>query len=155
VAEDGFAVALHRGDGRWTCARLPPGVLDDLDRCVAALRAGAALVLVDVADEFFVALRPGPAGAPRVLLSDVTAAREWPLARQALDLAGGDPTGPGDPEQVWPAGDLGIFRDLGLDERELALILGDVDRWAGELLAAVADRIGAGPEFARALPAIG
>ena len=156
MAEDGFAVAVYREGGRWDCALLPPAVLDDLDACVAALRQqpaeGGPVALVDVADEFFVALRLGPAGSLRVLLSDVTAAEEFGIARQALELAGGEPDeAPADPEEVWPAGDLGIFRDLGLDERELALILDDVDLWADEMLSAVADRIGVGEEFARVL----
>lgn len=159
MAEDGFAVAVYREDGRWDCALLPPALLDDLDRCVAALRhqppEGGPIVLVNVADEFFVALRFGPTGELRVLLSDVTAAEEWGPARQALDLLGGPGGGaePADPEEVWPAGDLGIFRDLGLDERDLGLILDDVDLWADEMLTAVADRIGVGPQFARILDA--
>jgi putative tRNA adenosine deaminase-associated protein len=158
VAEDGFAVAIYREGERWDCALLPPAVLDDLDHCVAVLRQqppeGGPIALVDVADEFFVALRVGPGGDLRVLLSDVTAAEEWELAREALDLLGGDQDEPADPEEVWPAGDLGIFRDLGLDERELGFILDDVDLWADEMLTAVADRIGVGAEFARVLDAL-
>ena len=156
MAEDGFAVAVYREGGRWDCALLPPAVLDDLDTCVAVLRQqppeGGPVALLDVADEFFVALRLGPAGGVRVLLSDVTAAEEFAIAQQALELSGTDPDErPDDPEEVWPAGDLGIFRDLGLDERELGLILDDVDLWADEMLSAVADRIGVGAEFARVL----
>ena len=157
MAEDGFAVAVYREGGRWDCALLPPAVLEDLDTTVAVLRQqppeGGPVALVDVADEFFVALRFAPAGQLRVLLSDVTAAEEWELAREALDLVGdtGDTEEPADPEEVWPAGDLGIFRDLGLDERELGLILDDVDLWADEMLSAIADRIGVGAEFARVL----
>jgi putative tRNA adenosine deaminase-associated protein len=160
VAEDGFAVAVYRDGGRWECALLPPAVLSDLDSCVAALRQqppeGGPLALVDVADEFFVALRLAPTGDLRVLLSDVTAAEEWELARQALDLVEPDPAEPppADPEEVWPVGDLGIFRDLGLDERELGAILGDVDLWADEMLTAVATRIGIGEPFARVLATV-
>jgi putative tRNA adenosine deaminase-associated protein len=155
VAEDGFAVAVFRDGGRWDCALLPPAVLGHLDSCVAALRQqpaeGGPVALVDVADEFFVALRLAPSGRVRVLLSDVTAAEEWDLARQALDLLGGEPESPAGPEEVWPAGDLGIFRDLGLDERELGAILDDVDLWADEMLVAVAARIGVGEPFERLL----
>jgi putative tRNA adenosine deaminase-associated protein len=95
-----------------------------------------------------------------VLLSDVTAAEEWELARQALDLlersaeGRGGADAPDDPEEVWPAGDLGIFRDLGLDERELGTILDDVDLWADEMLAAVAARIGVGEPFGRVLDSL-
>jgi putative tRNA adenosine deaminase-associated protein len=156
VAEDGFAVAVYREGGRWECALLPPAVLEDLDTCVAVLRQqpheGGPVALLDVADEFFVALRLAPAGDVRVLLSDITAAEEFTLARQALELTGDDTDDePVDPEEVWPAGDLGIFSDLGLDERELGLILDDVDLWADEMLSAVADRIGVGAEFSRLL----
>ena len=159
MAEDGFAMAVYREGPVWECALLPPAVLEDLDACVAALRQQPAqngpIALVNVADEFFVALRLAPDGALRVLLSDLTAAEEWTLARQALDLLGGDAEEPEDPEEVWPVGDLGIFRDLGLDERELGLILDDVDLWADEMLAAVAAGIGVGPAFARVLDAVG
>ena len=95
-----------------------------------------------------------------MLLSDVTAAQEWDLARQALDLVDRSADGrdgqdaPDDPEEVWPAGDLGIFSDLGLDERELGAILDDVDLWADEMLAAVAARIGVGEPFGRVLDAL-
>jgi putative tRNA adenosine deaminase-associated protein len=159
VAEDGFAVTVYRDGGRWDCALLPPAVLDDLDSCVAALRQqpaeGGPVALVDVADEFFVALRLTASGDLRVLLSDVTAAEEWDLAQQALDLAAeGQQLGPVDPEEVWPVGDLGIFRDLGLDEWELGTILGDVDLWADEMLTAVAGRIGVGEPFARVLASL-
>ena len=158
MAEDGFAVTVYRDGGRWDCALLPPAVLADLDSCVAALRQqpaeGGPVALVDVADEFFVALRLAPSGRLRVLLSDVTAAEEWDLARQALDLVEPEPIESVDPEDVWPVGDLGIFRDLGLDERELGTILGDVDLWADEMLAAVAARIGVGEPFARVLASL-
>ncbi len=159
MAEDGFAVTVYRDGGRWDCALLPPAVLDDLDACVAALRQqppeGGAVALVDVADEFFVALRLTPSGDLRVLLSDMTAAEEWDIARQALDLVDtGELPEPADPEEVWPVGDLGIFRDLGLDERELGTILGDVDLWADEMLTAVAARIGVGEPFARVLASL-
>jgi putative tRNA adenosine deaminase-associated protein len=161
VAEDGFAVTVYRDGGRWDCALLPPAVLTDLESCIAALRQqppeGGPLALVDVADEFFVALRLAPSGALRVLLSDVTAAEEWDLARQALDLLRPDLPEPPElaaADEVWPAGDLGIFRDLGLDERELGAILGDVDLWADELLTAVAARIGVGEPFARVLASL-
>jgi len=160
VTEDGFAVAVYRDGGRWDCALLPPALLADLDSCVAALRQqpseGGPLALVDVADEFCIALRLAPGGQLRILLSDVTAAEEWDLARQALDLVEPGPADPlpADPDEVWPAGDLGIFRDLGLDERELGAILGDVDLWADEMLTAVAARIGIGEPFGRVMASL-
>ena len=146
------AAAPHKGRNALDAAVL--GYMN-----VAALRQqppeGGPLALVDVADEFFVALRLTPSGDLRVLLSDVTAAEEWDLARQALDLVRpGEPPVPEATDEVWPAGDLGMFRDLGLDERELGAILADVDLWADELLGAVTARIGVGEPFGRVLASL-
>jgi putative tRNA adenosine deaminase-associated protein len=153
MAEDGFAVTVYRDGGRWQCALLPPAVLHHLDNCVAALRQqpheGGPIALVDVDDEFFVALRLAPSGQVRVLLSDVTAAADWGLARQAVELLGEDLPDEDDLDEVWPAGDLRIFADLGLDERDLGMILEDLDLYADEMLSMIARRIGVGEEFAR------
>jgi putative tRNA adenosine deaminase-associated protein len=153
MAEDGFAVTVYRDAGRWQCALLPPAVLHDLDSCVAALRQqpaeGGPFALVDVDDEFFVALRLAPSGQVRVLLSDVTASADWGLARQAVELLGEDPPDEEELDEVWPAGDLRIFADLGLDERDLGMILDDLDLYADEMLSMIARRIGVGEEYAR------
>jgi putative tRNA adenosine deaminase-associated protein len=157
MAEDGFAVAVYRDAGRWVCAMLPPAVLSDLEHCVAALRQqpreGGPFALVDVDDEFFVALRVGPGDALRVLLSDATAAVDWDLARQAVDLLGEEVPADDELDEVWPAGDLGMFADLGLDERELGTILDDLDLYADEMLGMIASRIGVGAEYAQAVEA--
>ena len=155
MALDGFAVTVYREGGAWQCAQLPPAVISSLDRCVAALRQqppeAGPLALVDVADEFFVALRLAPGTPPpadlRLLLSDVTAAAEWDLAAAVLDRLGEATPDPEDLDGIWPTGDLPIFADLGLDERELGAILDDVDLWADEMLVMIANRIGIGTAF--------
>ena len=157
MAEDGFAVTVYREGGAWQCAELPPAVIADLDVCVGALRQqppeGGPLALVDVADEFFVAVRLVPGASPpgdlRLLLSDMTAAVDWDLAAAVLDRLGEVAPDPEELDDVWPAGDLRIFSDLGLDERELGAILDDVDLWADEMLVMIANRIGIGPAFSR------
>jgi putative tRNA adenosine deaminase-associated protein len=160
VADEGFAVALFLDAGQWQCALLPPAVMDDLDSCVAALRQqppeGGPMVLVDVEDEFFVALRLDAAHgtAVRVLLSDVTAAPEYPLARQAVDRIGEEIPPDEDLDEVWPIGDMLIFSDLGLEEFELRTILDDLDLYADEMLAAVAHRIGLSEPYARVVEAL-
>src|SRR5436190_633501 len=81
------------------------------DGLVSALRRQAPqttpVAFADVDDEFFVALRLDASGEPRALLSDVTAATEYDLADDVVDLLGEDPPDEGD--DVWPAGDLGLF----------------------------------------------
>jgi len=153
AAADGFALMVLRDDGRWQVSVLPQVLLEDLDGLVGALRqqppALLPLVLVDVDDEFFVALRLRPDATPRVLLSDVTAASDFDLAEDVLDLL--DEEGPEDPDEVWPAGDLAIFEDLGLPEAELGAIVEDLDLYADEMLLAVARRLGFAEEYAAAL----
>ncbi|HVQ95450.1 MAG TPA: tRNA adenosine deaminase-associated protein [Mycobacteriales bacterium] len=157
MAEDGFAVTVYREGERWQCALLPPAVLSDLDHCVAALRQqpkeGGPFALLDVDDEFFVALRLAPTGELRVLLSDATAAVDWDLARQAVELLGEDVPADEELDEVWPAGDLGMFADLGLDERDLGMILDDLDLYADEMLTLIARRIGVGDEYAKVVDA--
>ena len=58
-------------------------------------------------------------GQASVFLSDLTAAMDWPVARQVLDHLELAVPNDEDLGQVLPAGDLLIFVDLGLDEMDL------------------------------------
>src|SRR5664280_2187312 len=121
-----FAVVVYREAGRWSAGLLPERLADNLDALLAALRQqpgeGGPIGLVNVADEFFVAVRVVP-GQPRILLSDVTAAADWDLARQAVDRLGVPAPSDDDLDDVRPVGDMSIFADMGLDEMELGAIL--------------------------------
>ncbi|MGI9093659.1 MAG: tRNA adenosine deaminase-associated protein [Mycobacteriales bacterium] len=154
MPDDGFALVSFREDGEWFCSLLPDNAVDDLDACIAVLRQqpGAALLFVNVEDEFFIALRQGTGAEVRVLLSDRTAAADYDVALQALGMLGESPPDDDDTDdadEVWPAGDLSIFADLGLDERELDAILDDLDLYADEMIAAIAGRIGFADAYAR------
>lgn len=155
-AEDSLAVVVYREDGRWQSGVLPETVTDDLDGLVGVLRQqpaeNGALGLVNVADEFFVAVRVRGEEV-RLLLSDVTAAVAWDLARQVVQELGLDAPGEDDLADVWPAGDLSIFTDLGLDEMELGAVLADLDAYADEMLLAIAGRLGFSEVYDRALEA--
>jgi putative tRNA adenosine deaminase-associated protein len=154
--EDSLAVVVYREDGRWQSGVLPEKVTDDLDGLVAVLRQqpaeNGAIALVNVADEFFVAVRVRGEEV-RLLLSDVTAAVAWDLARQVVRQLGMEPPGDDDLENVWPAGDLSIFTDLGLDEMELGAVLADLDAYADEMLIAIANRVGFVEVYDRAVEA--
>ena len=93
-------------------------------------------------------------GRERLLLSDVTAAVAWDLAAQVLDRLDLDVPGEDDLEEVWPAGDLGMFEDLGLDEMELGAILSDVDAYADEMLSTLAHRLGFADSYERVVDAL-
>ena len=147
-----FAVVATRIEGVWEVAVLPERLVEDFEGLIAALRqqSGEAGVigLVNVADEFFVAVRLlGP--EPRVLLSDYTAAVAWDLAAEVVDYLGMDRPGDDDVEDVRPAGDLKLFADLGLDEMDLSMMLGDLDAYADETLLTMAHRLGFGDAYER------
>ena len=63
---DGFGVAVVREDGKWRCSPMRPAALTSLAAAETELRelrsAGAVFGLLDVDDEFFVIVRPAPAG---------------------------------------------------------------------------------------------
>jgi putative tRNA adenosine deaminase-associated protein len=152
-----YAVVVHREAGRWDAGLLPARLVTDLDSLVAALGQqggeNGSIGLVNVGDDFFVVLRVQRDDV-RMLLSDRTAAVAWDLARQVtewLRLPVLDDES--DVEEVWPAGDLSIFADLGMDEMELGGVLADLDANADELLARIAQRLGFAEPFERALDA--
>ena len=89
-----------------------------------------------------------------MFLSDLTAALDWPLARQVMDYLEIDlPEDDDDLDQVLPAGDLSIFADLGIDEMDLGMLAGDLDLFPDEALAIIARKLGFGHALERALDA--
>ena len=148
------AVVVYREDATWDVDPLPPALTEDLAGLIHVLRQqpsiGGTMGLAAVGDDFFVAVRV-VGGQASVFLSDLTAALDWPLARQVmahLDLAI-----PEDEEldQVLPAGDLSIFADLGIDEMDLGMIAGDLDLFPDEALAIIARKLGLGQAYERSL----
>src|SRR6516225_7943089 len=148
------AVVVSREDATWDVDLLPPALTEDLAGLIHVLRQqpsiGGTIGLAAVGDDFFVAVRV-VGGQASVFLSDLTAALDWPLARQVmahLDLAIPEDE---DLDQVLPAGDLSIFADLGIDEMDLGMIAGDLDLFPDEALAIIARRVGFGQAFDRAV----
>src|SRR6202022_1335680 len=90
---DGFGVAVVREDGKWRCSAMRRAALNSLTAAETELRelgsAGAVFGLLDVDDEFFVIVRPAPAGT-RLLLSDATAALDYDIAAEALEKLDAD-----------------------------------------------------------------
>lgn len=145
----GFAVAVVREDGRWRCSALEQGALGELDVALTELRklrsTGAVFGLLAVDDEFFLIVRPSPAGAS-LLLSDAAAALDYDIAADVLDLLRADPPDEDD-EAVWPAGDLELLADVGLPGGELEVIVNELDRYPDEQLQMIAHRCGFDEEF--------
>jgi putative tRNA adenosine deaminase-associated protein len=147
-----FAVVAFREDNRWQVGSLPPRAAQEMAALVAAVRQqpteGAALALCSYGDDFFLVVRPD-GDEVRLLVSDVTAAGEWPIAKEALELLDEPAPEEDDLEHVAPAGDLEIFADLGVSSMELAAVCSDLELYPDEMLGQVAARIGFGPQFDR------
>ena len=144
-----FAVAAYRDDGEWQLVELRPSIAEDLDDLTKALGRFPSdvgvLGLVSMNDDFFVLLRRSGAEV-RALLSDVTAALDWPLASGIADLL--DVEDPDD-DVPQPAGDLDIVSDLGMPAIELGVLCDDDDLYPDEILSDVAARLGFGDAFER------
>ncbi len=154
MAQDGvdFVVAAYREEGAWQAQPLPSRVAHDMDALLAALRSlpseSGAIGLVSVDEDFFVLVRVlGP--RTKILLSDVTAATDWPIARAAVDAL--ELPLPDDEDEQAPAGDLAIVADLGMGAMDMGALLDDVELYPDEMLGQIAARIGFGPQFDRAV----
>jgi putative tRNA adenosine deaminase-associated protein len=147
-----FALAAYREEGEWQVVELAHSLLTDVPSLAHALRRfpgdGGALGLVAIDEDFFVVVRvAGP--SVRILLSDITAADEWELARSAVEELGLPE--PEDEDEQVPAGDLDILGDLGMHAMDMAVLLDDVDLYPDEILSDVTRRIGFGPLFDEAV----
>jgi putative tRNA adenosine deaminase-associated protein len=151
VAEDtlvDFAVVVFREEGQWQVGSLPHKAATELPALLHAVRQqpseGPTFAICSYGDDFFLVIRPDGDDV-RLMISDATAAGDWPVAREALDLV--DEPQPGDDEAAAPAGDLDIFADLGIDSMELVAVCSDLEAYPDEMLGQVAARIGFGPQF--------
>jgi putative tRNA adenosine deaminase-associated protein len=147
-----FALAAYREEGVWQVQELVHDVLEDLDTLCHALRRfpgdGGAVGMVEIDEDFFIIVRVAGAST-RVLLSDLTAADEWELARSVVDFLN-LPDVEEEDDQV-PAGDLDLLGDLGMHAMDLAVLLDDFDLYPDEMLSEVARRLGFGSLFDEAV----
>jgi putative tRNA adenosine deaminase-associated protein len=150
-----FALAAYREEEAWqvTPLQLPDRV--DLPTLVSSLRRypgeSGVIGLISVDEDFFILARV-IGGRARLLISDVTAATEWPLAKEVVDELG-IPMTDDDDEQV-PAGDLGIVADLGMSAMDMGALCDDIDLYPDEMLGEIADKLGFGRQFRETVEAI-
>ena len=162
VSETDFAIVVFREDDGWDTGVLPVAVTDDLKGLIRVLRQQPSIAgtigLAGIDDYFFVAIRI-LGSQVSVLLSDIGAALDYPLAEQVLDYLDIPVPDEDDLDQVLPVGDLSIFADLGLDEMELAAICSrldfdsEEDPWdhVEDAVESIAARLGFGAAMERAL----
>jgi putative tRNA adenosine deaminase-associated protein len=140
-----FALVAYREEGVWQVEEVDNEKAADLDGFAVELRRypgdGGSLGLVSVDEDFFLLVRVLGAQT-RMLLSDVTAATDWPIARSVVDRL--ELPLPDDEEDPEPAGDLGIVADLGLGAMDMGALLDDVELYPDEMLSDIAAKLGFG-----------
>ncbi|WP_293785828.1 tRNA adenosine deaminase-associated protein [uncultured Aeromicrobium sp.] len=145
MAEDDvdFVVAAYRDDGEWAVMELPPRLGEDFAALSESLRRFPSdvgvLGMVSVKDDFFVIVRRS-GDQVRVMLSDNTAALDYPLAADVAEVL--DAPDPEDDDTIEPVGDLDILSDLGVASVELFLLCEDDDLYPDEVLLDIAQRLG-------------
>lgn len=141
-----LAVVAYPDGDEWVLAELNdavatvPEILRDLRRYPGE---SDVLALLCVEEDFALVVRRHGDQA-RLLLSDATAAEDWPLARSVVDHLGLPVDDDDDP---MPAGDLGIVADLGMSAAEMGELLDDDELYPDELLSEIADALGFGEAF--------
>lgn len=150
-----LVVALYREDGQAVAVPLEMELANDLDELMEQLRrlpgdSGAdGWVAID-GDVFVICRVRGR--TVEVLLNDVTAALDWPIARDVVDYLGEDVTEDDDPA---PVGDLEIYAASGLGAFEMEAIATDYETEAYDQLAAIARKLRVEDEFLAAADEFG
>ncbi|RZU34191.1 tRNA adenosine deaminase-associated protein [Blastococcus saxobsidens] len=154
-----YAVRVARDGVRWRVDLLADDAGDELpvlERALGEPGAGGwppPVVIVVDSRLYFVALRHGPGGMVRALISDA-AMLEWVLAAEVVERygIGVDTEGAFDDDETgWPGGDMDLFADDGLPADELRPIVTADDLWADEMVARIATRLGFADELAAAV----
>lgn len=138
-----LVAALFREDGQPAATALGKELANDLDGLIAALRRepgdAGAIGVVSIDQEFFVVARVRGRKV-QVLLSDIVAAGDWPIARDAADFLGVDL--PEDDDDSEPVGDLDLFADVGVSELEVEALCSDDDVDPLEALETIVEKLG-------------
>lgn len=145
-----------REDGKWRCAAMRSATLSSLSSAETELReirsAGAVFGLIDVDHEFFVIVRPGPAGT-RLLLSDATAALDYDLADEVLEEIDADIDADYlEDAEPFEEGDLGVLSDVGLPAAVLGVILDESGLAVEDQVHRIAQEMGFDEQLTAVLP---
>lgn len=142
-----FALVAYREEGVWQVERIAQHRIEDIGDLSRELRRfpgdGGSLGLISFDEDFFLLVRV-LGSETRLLLSDITAAGDWPIARAALEYLA---LPVDDEDEQAPAGDLGIVADLGMGAMDMGALLDDYELYPDELLGDIAAQIGFGAQF--------
>lgn len=138
-----LVAALYREDGAPAAIALDKQLANDLDGLIEELRRvpgdAGAVGVVSIDSDFFVVIRVRGRKV-ELVLSDIGAALDWPIARDAADFLGVDL--PDDEDDSEPVGDLDLFADAGLSELELEAITSDEEADPIESIEAIVEKLG-------------
>jgi putative tRNA adenosine deaminase-associated protein len=148
--EADIAVAAWHEDGRWTLAELadPYDIAQIITRLKSQQTNGGSIALIAIDEEFFILIRVLGSHIS-LFLSDATAALDYPVAEELIEIA--DLPMPEDDDEPTPVGHLEILADLGLSGMEISALCDDEELFPDEQLEAIASRLGFGEEFAELL----
>jgi putative tRNA adenosine deaminase-associated protein len=142
-----FVIAAYREDGQLYVQPLATDLANDLEELIVQLRRlpgdAGALGFVSLVEEVFVIVRVRGQHV-QVLLSDGSAASDWPIARDVADLLGVEVD---DDEEEEPMGDVTILADLGLSDFDLGVIIDNLDLGSDQMLIEIASKININPQF--------
>ena len=150
-----LVVALYREDGKPVAVPLDYDLANDLDELIRQLQRlpgdSGADGWVSIGGDFFVICR-ARGRVVEVLLSDISAAHDWPIARDVVDYLGAE-LGDEDDDESGTVGDLEIYAASGLRGFEMEAIATDYDEDSDVLLGRIAEKLKIGAEFERAAEA--
>lgn len=140
------AVIAYLDGEDWKVHELPDVEYRALSELESELRHfpddASAFAMLSLYDDFAIIARLDDDDELVVVLSDITAALDWHLARSVTDHLG-LVVDEAVEDQV-PAGDLRILTDLGIDAVDLGDLLADPELYPDDLMAEIADRLGFG-----------
>ena len=140
-----FAVVAYLLDDEWELDDLPDTALGQVSAVAEELRQypdPGALAMISVGEDFALLVRRED-DQTLLVLSDVSAATEWSLARSAADHLGLEVDVDAEPAAV---GSLGLLADVGLPAADLVALIDD-EPHPEDLLVSVADELGFGEAF--------
>lgn len=144
-----FVVAAYREDGEVVVTALAKSLANDLDELITQLSRlpgdGGAMGFVSLDEEIFVLVRARGQHV-QVLLSDDSAAGDYPIARDVADYLGINDI-PEEDEDSEPMGDLDIFADLGVSSFDMSLFCDVGDATTDTQLGSLADQLKIGERF--------
>lgn len=145
-----FVVSAHREDGQLLVQAQAKDLANDLEELITQLRRlpgdAGALGFVSLVEEVFVLVRVRGQHV-QVLLSDSSAASDWPLAHDVADFLGLEVFDDDDDDDVEPMGDVALLADLGVSAFDIEALIDNFDLGSDQMLIEIADKINLNPQF--------